>query len=51
MKIVVHQKSGLSPLLLGIAMDVITENAREESINKILFANDLVLISESVDNL
>ena len=47
----VHQGSVLSPLLFAIAVDVILENAREGLMNKILYANDLVLISESMENL
>ena len=47
----VHQESVLSPLLFAIAVDVILENAREGLMNEILYADDLVLISESVENL
>ena len=47
----VHQGSVLSPLILAIAVDVISENARDQLINEILYANDLVLISESMENL
>ena len=47
----VHQGSVLSPLLFAIAVDVISENAREGLMNKILFADDLVLMSESMENL
>ena len=32
-------------------MDVISENAKEGLMNKILYANDLVLMSESIENL
>ena len=47
----VHQGSVLSPLLFAIAMDVISKNAREGLMNKILYADDLVLMSESMENL
>ena len=47
----VHQESVLSPLLFTIAVDVISENAREGLMNKILYADDLVLMSESMENL
>ena len=47
----VHQGSALSPLLFAIAVDVISENAREGLMNEILCADDLVLMSESVENL
>ena len=47
----VHQGSVLSPLLFTIAVDVVSENAREGMMNKILYADDLVLMSESIENL
>ena len=47
----VHQGCVLSPLLFAIAVDVISENAREGLMNKILYEDDLVLISESIETL
>ena len=47
----VHQGSVLSPLLFAIAVDVITENAREGLMNKIMYANDLILMSENSNHL
>ena len=47
----VHQGSVLSPLLFAIAVDVILKNAREGLMNEILYADDLVLMSESMENL
>ena len=47
----VHQGSMLTPLLFAIALDVILENAREGLINEILYEDDLVLMSESLENL
>ena len=47
----VHQGFVLSPLLLAITVDVISENAREGLMNEILYADDLVLMSESMENL
>ena len=44
----VHQESVLLLLLFAIVMDVVTENAIEGLINEILYADDLVLISESM---
>ena len=41
----------LSLLLFVFAVDVITENAREDLINKILYADDFVLMSKSMENL
>ena len=46
----VHQESVSSPLLLAIAVGVISKNVRG-LMNKILNADDLVLISESIENL
>ena len=45
----VLKRSG--PLLFAIAVDIITENAREELMNEILYADDLVLMNESIENL
>ena len=47
----VHKGSVLSPLLFAIAADVISENGREGLMNEILYADDLVLMSESIENL
>ena len=41
----------LPPLLFAIAVDVISENAKERLMNEILYADDLVLMSESIENL
>ena len=46
----VHQGSVLSPLIFAIVVDV-TEHAREGLLNEILYADDLVLMSESLDDL
>ena len=45
----VHQGSVFSPLLFETAVDVISENAREGLMNEILYAGNLVLISESME--
>ena len=42
----VHHGSVLSPLLFAIAVDVILENARKGLMIEILYADDLVLMSE-----
>ena len=47
----VHQGSELLPLLFAIAVNEISEDAREGLMNKILYADDLVLMSESMENL
>ena len=47
----VHQGSVLSPLIFAIVVDVVTEHAREGLLNEILYADDLVLMSESLEDL
>ena len=51
-----HQGSVLSPLIFAIVVDVVTEHAREELLNEIIlneiiYADDLVLMSESLEHL
>ena len=50
-KVGVHQGSVLSPLVFAIVVDVITENAREGLFHDILYADDLVLTSETMEGL
>ena len=50
-KVGVHQGSVLSPLLLVVVVDVITENARRGVVNKLLYADDLVLMSDTMEDL
>ena len=47
----VHQGSVLSPLLFAIMVGVVTENARECLMKEVLYADDLVLISEMIEGL
>ena len=47
----VHQGSVLLPLLFAITVHVISENARKGLMNEILYADDLVLMSKSIENL
>ena len=47
----VHQGSVLSPLIFAIVVDVVTEHAREELLNEILCTDNLVLMSESLEDL
>ena len=47
----VHQGSVLSPLIFAVVVDVVTEHAREKLLNEILYAVDLVLMSESLQDL
>ena len=50
-KVGVHQGSVLSPLLFAIVVDVITENAKRSVVNELLFADDLILVSETMEDL
>ena len=50
-KVGVHEGPVLSPLLFPIAVDVITENARRAVVNKLMFADDLVLMSKTMEDL
>ena len=47
----VHRGSVLSPLIFTIVVDVVTEHAREGLWNEILYADDPVLMSKSMDDL
>ena len=44
-----HQGFVISPLIFAIAVDAVTEQARKGLLNKILCADDLVLISENLE--
>ena len=50
-KVGVHQGSVLSPLLFAIVVDVITENARRGVVNELLYADDLVIMRENMEDL
>ena len=50
-KVGVHQGCVLSPLLFAIIVDDITENARRGVVNELLYADDLVLMSETIEDL
>ena len=50
-KVGVHQGSVLSPLLFTIVEDVITENAKRSVANELLYADDLVLMREDMEDL
>ena len=51
MKVGVDQGSAFSPLLLAIVVDVITESVRNGLMSEMLYVNDLVLTSETMDGL
>ena len=47
----VHQGSVISPLIFAIVVDAVTEQARKGLSNEILNADDLVLMSENLEDL
>ena len=51
MKVGVHQGLVLSSLLFAIAVDVIVQEAREGLLYEILYADDLVIVSETIEEL
>ena len=50
-KVGVHQGSALSPLLFAIVVDAVTESVRSGSMSEMLYADDLVLTSETMEGL
>ena len=50
-KVGVHQGSVLSPLVFALVIDEVTENARKGWIKQILYADDLVLMGEIMEEL
>ena len=48
-KVGVHLGSALSPLLFIMVMDVLTEDVRDDSLMNLLYAGDLVLCRESLN--
>ena len=50
-KVGMHQGSVLSPFLLAVVVDVVTEFAREGALSELLHADDIVLMSETIDGL
>ena len=47
----VHQGFVLSSLLFATVVDVVTENAREGLMKQVLYADDLMLMSETMKGL
>ena len=50
-KVGVHQESALSALLFAIMVDMITESVRNGLMSEMLYADDLVLTSETMEGL
>ena len=50
-KVGMHQGSVLSPVLFAVVVDVVTEFARECALSELLYANDLVPMSETIEGL
>ena len=50
-KVGVQQGSMLSPLVFAIVVDVVTESVRSGLMSKMLYADDLVLMSETMEGL
>ena len=48
-KVRMHQGSVLSPFLLAVVVDVVTEFVREGALSELLFADDLVVMSETIE--
>ena len=46
-----HQVSVLSPFLFALVVDVSTEFAREGVLSELLYADDLVLMIETIERL
>ena len=44
-----HQGSVLSPFILAVVVDVVTEFAREGGLSELLYAYDLLLMSETIE--
>ena len=44
-----HQGSVLSPFLFAVVVDVVTEFATEGALSELLYADDLILMSETIE--
>ena len=50
-KVGMHQGSVLSPIVFAVVVDFITEFVREGALSELLYADDLVLVSETIEGL
>ena len=50
-KVGLHQGSALSPFLFAVVIDVLSENVRESMLWDLLFADDLVITAETMEEL
>ena len=50
-KVWMHQGSVLSPFIFAVVVDVVTEFVREGELIGLLYADDLVLMSETIEGL
>ena len=50
-KVGMHQRSVLSPFHFAVVVDVVTEFAREGVLGELLYADDLVLMSKTMEGL
>ena len=50
-KVGMHQGSVLLPFLFAVVVDVVTEFAREGALSELLYADDLVLMSDAINGL
>ena len=48
MTVGVYQESVLSPFVFAVVVDVVTEFARESVISELLYADDYVLMNETI---
>ena len=50
-KVGMHRGSVLSPFLSALVVDVVTKFAREGGLSELLYADDLVLMSDTIEGL
>ena len=50
-KVWMHQGSVLSSFIFAVVVDVVTEFAKEGALRELLYANDLILMSETIEGL